>query len=84
MQSAAMSLREMGLPVSSSAEPGLHANQERLYRDILRLLAEHRVPYAVSGAFALQQHTGVCRPASIDEAMKLERAMSTDTPITEV
>jgi nucleotidyltransferase DUF2204 len=58
-----MSLGETALPVSSSVEPELHADQERLYRDVLRLLAEHRVPYAVSGAFALQEHTGVRRPA---------------------
>jgi hypothetical protein len=51
------------LRVSWSVDHGLHADQERLYRDVLRLLAEYRVPYAVSGAFALQEHTGVCRPA---------------------
>jgi hypothetical protein len=58
-----MSLEEAALPVSSSAEPELHADQERLYRDVLRLLTEHRVPHAVSGAFALHEHTGVRRPA---------------------
>jgi|SRR5882672_367286 len=58
-----MSLEEAALPVSSSAEPELHADQERLYRDVLRLLVEHRVPHAVSGAFALHEHTGVRRPA---------------------
>src|SRR5438105_4699386 len=51
------------LPVSSSAAPELHADQERLYQDILRFLTDHRIPYAVSGAFALQEHTGVHRPA---------------------
>src|SRR5262245_55089015 len=25
------------------------------------LLEKHKVPYAVAGAFALQQHTGICR-----------------------
>jgi Nucleotidyl transferase of unknown function (DUF2204) len=44
-------------------EPELHADQERLYRDVLRLLVEQRIPHAVSGAFALQEHTGVRRPA---------------------
>lgn len=58
-----MSLEETALPVSSSVEPDLHPDQERLYQDVLRLLAEHRIPYAVSGAFALQEHTGVRRPA---------------------
>jgi hypothetical protein len=58
-----MSLEETALPVSSSAEPELHADQEHLYQDVLRLLVEHRIPHAVSGAFALQEHTGVRRPA---------------------
>lgn len=57
-----MPLQGSALPVSSSVEPELHADQERLYQDVLRLLAGHRVPYAVSGAFALQEHTGVRRP----------------------
>jgi hypothetical protein len=51
------------LPVSSSLEPELHPDQERLYRDVLLLLTEHRIPHAVSGAFALQKHTGVRRCA---------------------
>ena len=49
--------------MSSSVQPELHADQERLYQDTLRLLNDHRIPYAVSGAFALQEHTGVHRPA---------------------
>jgi len=57
-----MSLEETALPVSSSVEPELHADQERLYQDVLRLLVEYRIPHAVSGAFALQEHTGVRRP----------------------
>jgi hypothetical protein len=35
---------------------------QSLYREVLGLLAQHRVPYAVSGAFALYEHTGVRRP----------------------
>jgi len=58
-----MSFGEVVLPVTSSAEPELHEDQERLYRDVLRILEENGVPYAVSGAFALQEHTGVRRPA---------------------
>src|SRR5215813_12444479 len=53
---------DTGLPVSSSAEPEIHRAQEKLYRDVLRVLIEHRIPHAVSGAIALQKHTGVCRP----------------------
>ncbi len=58
-----MSFGETVLPVSSSVEHELHADQERLYQDVLRLLTEHRIPHAVSGAFALQEHTGVRRSA---------------------
>lgn len=32
-----------------------------LFRDVLEALERRRVPYAVSGAFALRQHTGICR-----------------------
>lgn len=35
--------------------------QELLYRDVLLHLEEHQVPYAVSGAFALREYTGICR-----------------------
>lgn len=58
-----MALEQKDLPVSSSAEPDLHADQERLYGDVLRLLNQYQIPYAVSGAFALQEHTSVRRPA---------------------
>jgi hypothetical protein len=58
-----MSLQEKDLPVTSSAEPELSLDQERLYQDVLHLLTRHRIPHAVSGAFALQEHTGVRRPA---------------------
>jgi hypothetical protein len=32
-----------------------------LFRDVLEAFESSRVPYAVSGAFALRQHTGICR-----------------------
>jgi hypothetical protein len=35
--------------------------QDTLFRDVLTVLEEKHVPYAVSGAFALRQHTGICR-----------------------
>lgn len=35
--------------------------QEALFREVLTLLEEKKVPFAVSGAFALQEHTGICR-----------------------
>jgi Nucleotidyl transferase of unknown function (DUF2204) len=58
-----MSNGDKALPTSSSIERELHVDQERLYYDVLRLLTANRVPFAVSGAFALQEHTGVGRPA---------------------
>ena len=35
--------------------------QAALFREVLTALEKHCVPYAVSGAFALRQHTGICR-----------------------
>lgn len=35
--------------------------QSTLFSDVLLLLEEEQFPYAVSGAFALRQHTGICR-----------------------
>ena len=35
--------------------------QAELFREVLTALEQKRVPYAVSGAFALRQHTGICR-----------------------
>ena len=35
--------------------------QASLYREVLTVLEEKGVPYAVSGAFALRHHTGICR-----------------------
>jgi len=49
------------LPVSSSYEPVFDHVQEGLYREVLELLNRRKIPYAVSGAFALQQHTGIWR-----------------------
>jgi hypothetical protein len=47
--------------VSSSLPPDLSPEQEQLYREILILLNRCGIPYAVSGAFALQQFTGIWR-----------------------
>lgn len=49
------------MPVSSSFEPVFDQVQENLYREVLLLLNQEQIPYAVSGAFALQQHTGIWR-----------------------
>lgn len=49
------------LPVTTSFEPEYAEEERRLYREVLLLLNELSVPYAVSGAFALQHHTGIWR-----------------------
>jgi nucleotidyltransferase DUF2204 len=49
------------LPVTSSLEPEFDQAQRGFYREVLQLLNRHGIPYAVSGAFALQQHTGIWR-----------------------
>lgn len=52
---------EKPLPVSSSCRPVLPAQQERLFHDVLQHLMDRKVPFVVSGAFALQTHTGIWR-----------------------
>jgi hypothetical protein len=49
------------LPVSSSAPPEFPPEQESLFREVLTLMNERQIPCAVSGAFALREHTGICR-----------------------
>jgi len=48
-------------PTTSSLPAQVPEEQVELFRDVLETLERHRVPYAVSGAFALRQHTGICR-----------------------
>jgi Nucleotidyl transferase of unknown function (DUF2204) len=49
------------LPVTSSVPLKIPVKQENLFREVLQVFAKERVPYAVSGAFALRQHTGISR-----------------------
>ncbi len=49
------------LPVSSSFPPQFAPEQEELYRNVLTVMNDCRVPYVVSGAFALHEHTGIWR-----------------------
>lgn len=39
----------------------LPRRQEALFREVLLLFEQEHIPYAVSGAFALRQHTGISR-----------------------
>jgi hypothetical protein len=50
-----------GLPVTSSMPTEVPEEQATLFREVLIALETNHVPYAVSGAFALRQHTGICR-----------------------
>jgi hypothetical protein len=47
--------------LTSSTPHRLPKKQEAMFRDVLTLLEQKRVPFAVAGAFALQHHTGICR-----------------------
>jgi hypothetical protein len=55
------SKEENELPISSSKPPEFAPEQEQLFREVLTLLNESGVPYVISGAFALREHTGICR-----------------------
>lgn len=49
------------LPETSSQPPVIPEEQERLFREVLQLLENRKIPFAVAGAFALRQHTGISR-----------------------
>lgn len=49
------------LPVTSAFPVELPEKQEALAREVLSTLEGQRIPYAVAGAYALLQHTGICR-----------------------
>ena len=48
-------------PVTSSIPMQVPEEQAALFREVLRAIEEKQFPYAVSGAFALRAHTGICR-----------------------
>src|SRR3954469_14537638 len=49
------------LPVSSSTPPEFPAVKLELFQEVLQLMNAKHVSYAVSGAFALHEHTGIWR-----------------------
>src|SRR6185503_21082359 len=53
--------REIALPVSSSTPPVFCKQQESLFREVIQLLESNHVPFVISGAFALHEHTGIWR-----------------------
>ena len=52
---------EKELPVSTSVPPEFPPEQRALFCEVLQHLNRAHIPYVVSGAFALQQHTGIWR-----------------------
>src|SRR5277367_5975820 len=51
--------------------------QASLFREVLTALEDRQLPYAVSGAFALRQHTGICRVTKdLDLFMTAHTALS--------
>lgn len=52
---------EKELPVSTSIAPDFPPEQRALFCEVLEHLNRVAIPYVVSGAFALQQHTGIWR-----------------------
>jgi hypothetical protein len=53
--------QEKELPVSSSQPPAFSEKQESLFREVIDLLEQKHVPFVISGAFALHEHTGIWR-----------------------
>ena len=49
------------LPKTSSHPSQASADQVGLFQDVLSALKDSGIPFAVSGAFSLRQHTGICR-----------------------
>jgi hypothetical protein len=49
------------LPSTSSTPPDFPEKQQQLFREVLTHLTSLKIPFAVSGAFALQQHTDIFR-----------------------
>lgn len=86
-----MACNDKPLPVSSSAPPEFPPEQESLFREVLTLMNDRQIPYAVSGAFALREHTGICRntkdldlflaPEDVPRALEELRAEGFETEV---
>jgi len=81
-----------GVAYTSSAPLQFDEQQVALFRQVLTLLESAKHPYAVAGAFALRQHTGICRftkdldiflpPARARQALKIlhENGLTCEIP----
>ncbi len=52
---------EEEVPVTSSVPYELPEEQEALFREVLTIFEQQPLPFAVAGAAALQEYTGICR-----------------------
>ncbi len=52
---------DKALPVSSSTPPEFAPEQREMFIEVLKLFSARKIPFAVSGAFALHEHTGIWR-----------------------
>jgi len=68
---------EPSIVSETSSQPlKLPEEQQVLFREILSLLQERHVPYAIAGAFALQEHTGIRRDTKdLDLFLTAENAL---------
>ncbi len=62
------------LPETSSFLTEIPEPQRVLFQQVLALFTAEKIPYAVSGAFALREHTGICR-----DTKDLDLFMTADT-----
>jgi hypothetical protein len=57
----ALSIVESAVTPTSSTPIALPEEQQALFREVILILEKAHFAYAVAGAFALRQHTGICR-----------------------
>src|SRR5262249_20121918 len=53
--------QDKALPVSSSQPPAFCQRQESWFREGIQLRERKGLPFVISGAFALHEHTGIWR-----------------------
>jgi hypothetical protein len=64
-------------PETSSSPSKLPKRQQALFQEVLALFEEKKIAYAVSGAFALREHTGIYRDTKdLDLFLTAETAVS--------
>jgi predicted nucleotidyltransferase len=77
--------------VANSTPPDFAPEQRAMFTEVLHLLTAENIPFAISGAFALQQHTGIWRDTKdldvfltddqVDKAFVALRAHNYETEI---